>query len=630
MNFEILYISLRRTFFITLTRLAIVVFAFFLVTAKTQAQSSNFLINNPSITVQLSEDNSALIMQSFNLTNTAVNGELLNAYKLVIPFTKVQNVELKINGAALQFESTENTMLGITEIGIIFPQPLFGSQSVQMHIQYQLTDYIQNAVNTRFFLFGNETVRDYDKYTNITLLIPQSFGEISLTSLSNIPESTNVGSLKKIDLINPDKVFFIMWGEQYKLQVSQESQLNNITKQPIQTLYQIIPSITGQIVNYTAQIAQSEYGVTDEFGNMFAAIQLDSEATKPTGYNAMITKELTDLQHIKVTQDLPFELIGNGLLQTILKDITEVNTSNAFYESYNYVISNYKAVSITTDFISNEQFWDRINSSNELNSFEFCGILSAVAKELDMNHAIQYGYLSFYPTQIAQRSPHFWCIFEVEGQKLLFDPFIENAIGMRFTNQKSDFDRIVVGNWNQQIAPYSNSLGLTADQSEIQQITIDTNVFENDLDTNQLIDFSVSITETVYAGFDFSAELIIQNTSGKALPIASLIFNSMDITSGIELRLPNSQYTVLPYKESIIFVTKIREPNFAINGLRASEISLEFSDPSQTIINKTIFVQFFIYSPIILLVSVVIIFIGAMIFVIFYFVYKKRTHALNA
>jgi len=525
---------------------------------------SEFSYTNHRVDVVLNDDDSADFDISLDLSNNS-DINIVTGYTYIFPnFEGVSpNATLEGRQASINVSQIDDDFL---KLGVVFSEPLKPAESARLNITANISNFVKKINDTRIIQFRIPE----DEIDQFKINYMKDLGSPSFIALDNSQIKDNDDTYELM-LENTNSVF-IIWGDEYSVGVKSEFKIKNPNNNSTDLLTSVIPDFLNQDVEYK-EILNGDFGVTDDFGNKFIVSNVSGDSEVTIQFEANVTKSLGDLR-----LDNHKELnIARGRSNDLLKISREKTSENALNTSkikllHDYLLSNYPLnLDESLSFESVDQYWSRLNSKQNFESFDYCFVLTGIAEELGLKAQIRYGYIML-PSNFGKNPfPHFWCIFEDGENTFLVDPYMEQLTGYSYFGIDNDVDRINVGIWHPE-QDYNNVLGLLREDRLAQKIETGGKYLLSDSEDEISLDVSPQ-DKKIYSGFFHSLRANVINNTSSFIDLDQIYYDDELVDSANEFN-DQLKYSLIPNHTNNIQVNSLRNPNFFDDSER--EVSLEF------------------------------------------------------
>ncbi len=589
-----------------------------LISLKT-AEASNFEAIGHEVLIEILEDGSAQYTAQLNLKNND-STNLISGYSYIIPSANTGVVTIDLNGNIINppVYKTQDNLSSILDINfgdnVIKP-----GEEKKMRISVSLPNFVNEKFSTRYLLLNTSS----DLTFSYKVRFPKSFNPpVFISTHEHTIKEFNENTYEII--FSNIKPTFIVWGDEYYIDIESRLVLNNQNDNEETTYFQILPDLEGQRIFYKT-IFSGEYGIEDKFSNRFAFIRAPESTEIDAGYEAKIYKSRTDLSFVS-DQHYNFGWPDNNKVVKDINIITqdESNTIEILRKANDRLIRNYPLeFSSAKPFDNPLEQWNSIEAKNSFNSFDYVYVLTSLVEQIGGKAEVRYGYVILDNSVEEIIQPHFWLIAEIEDERFIVDPYQQIVSGLDYFGADNDFDRLNVGYWHPKNETFG-ALGLFSNKpdSPVKKISLkDFGDFISENNAENYVDGIINSTsEKIYSGFFYSASLELTNNLNNFLLIEQVRFNSDNYKFK---NLPENYYLgILPNKKNVIELDSLRNNNFLFVGKKEDSITLIFRDSTINDITLKNLKEFSIH-PLTILILPVLSFFTIIIFLIYKIAWKR-------
>jgi hypothetical protein len=584
----------------------------FLVNTKAQ----DFITTTHNVEIKINEDSSATFIIDLNLKNNDIL-ELIGGYNYIIP---VQNIELSsvtLDAQPLSYNST-NIAGGIfSNLDISFAdKPIKPGEQKNLKIQFNSKDFLKKKNSISFF----KLEKSKDLIDSLVISYPSILGDPSLIVSSNNTLQVGDNNYKKI-LINNPKSIIAIWGDNYSYDFKTNFTITNTSERATQGIIGLISDQPNQEVAYKT-VANSEFGVVDNFQNYYSYMKIEPKSQKVAGFEVKFRKKLGNINLNNLEYNLGFPE-NNNLLESIIDYVNRYEDVESKIRAVNdYLLINYQPDNDEKlDYKNIDDQWESLERKEKLESFDYCYIITAYAEYLNLEAQINFGYV-LIPGEISILAPHFWCYVDFGEKTILIDPYLEAMTNYDYYGLKNDFDRVTFGIWHPS-QRHNDALGLLSKAKPSQKIElIDIKELKT---TDNLIDFSMEVDSgTVYSGFPHTYDFKFTNNSSQFIPLKSLYFDNKNYSNKLNL-LQDLKIALLPGQVNNISLSSLRTNNIFESRQRNIEIEFELESEISQSISKEVPIKLEIYKDVLMTSAVILLLIMLMTIVIIKRFYKYKT-----
>jgi hypothetical protein len=505
------------------------------------------VITDYNLNVDINNDLSAQLDFNILLQNTSTD-LLISSYSIDLPF-KITSVNANLEGQNVNviLDSTESK----SNIKFDFlTNVIKANQRAKLSIQAFTTKALTESLNVKQFYLPYPSGNYTYIAKNITVSYPVDFGTIAYNSeYKSLIE--NVNDKAKLTLKQTAPIL-LMWGNP-ELELSLNTQIENRKDSINHSLISLVREFPTQSIDYI-NIFKADYALADNLDNVFAFLTIGANSKIDLNSKAIVKINSSEKDSLENSSN-SWELNLNTVLgQQIYTQINQGNDNLEKLNSLNsFIFQKYGLDTNAITFESLNTIWNE-NLQN-LNSLQYCKIISATAKYLDLKSNIRYGYRIFDTLNGA--NPSIWCSVQVDNKIYNFDFESQKRLGFA-SFAASNIDRVIVGTWSEN-QPYNNVLGVLSNSPMVVQISELQSNFSNSLKPLMKVEFP----NKVFSGEFYSGKIEIQNPTSGVLKINSLKVNNEDVSGA--LRIGELSKAIMPLQSNSFKIEYLRESDFSLN-----------------------------------------------------------------
>lgn len=522
------------------------------------------VVTDYTYTVTINEDSSALLDILIDLKNDS-SSSLISSYTIDIPY-KATSVVAKINSTSVTslIEDIENG----SRIKIDFLRnSIFAGQSATLEMNVAVSNAVVNIYQAKKLILPYPESNFNYQYVKTSISFPESFGGISYSSDPYF-ELDQVESGRVLVNFEQTSPLTVLWGNP-NIGISFNTLIENRKNSINHTLSVLIPSYRNQSVEYL-NVYRADYALADSYNNLFGFVTLNPLSNLELKLDANVKIEpLQNINPVKYSWGLD---LNSVLGQKIYSKLNQGNSNPEKLKLLNeYLFTEFQLDSnkFTSETLNN--LWN--NSSDSLNSLQYCYLIVSSANYLGLNSSINYGYKIF--GQEGLESPTIWCNVEVDSQILSFDFQHQEELGYILVTD-SQSDRVSMGVWHPDQF-YNDMLGILSDSPLLARLG---DPFESIALTQNNPTLKVNIPEKVYSGEFYKASLVIENPTNQILKINQLFFNQENVIDRV--KVGDLYKAVMPLQTNSISVDYLRESDFILNLSKNVKFDLQLNDINLT------------------------------------------------
>ncbi len=510
--------------------LTLITFAFtaLVVTAPVSAQGG--LEGNHTIRLNLESDGKAQVVHKIELINNTTR--VIQAYDLSLPFTKVKDLKVFRGSERISYRVLPG---GFQRVSLA-NKPLFPQRKATLQFEYQLDNQLSNENGLLSFYLPS--FRPGEKLAGYSAIIryPANFPALSYisdpTAITDEPNKLTFSKNTHVKLV---------WGTEWGVALTGDTSDVVINDTATPKLINLIPDLPGQEAIYGNLTAEEIY--YEQNGNVWA------NAANPFEFDVAITRN--PLLNDQNTSLPYYEYVNYPIPEDIMEKTQGTGSKREKLEIvYNYLVNNARVDFEhleSTDQLLNLEERVSLLSQNKFNSLEIAYIFSGYLSNLDIEHRIDYGY--FYGVnwpEFNEQMPHVWVEVDIDGETLVYDPFLDKATGMSFAGV-SDVGRVRFGIWD----PTQTAdvlLGLAGPGIRLRPEVADDVVIASSSDTQlgvHPITLGIEAPQSMNSIQQYTVTVKLQNNTTTIIPLAQIFWDDIDF-SDAALNLDDRLKKALP------------------------------------------------------------------------------------
>lgn len=302
------------------------------------------------LTYNVDLNGNAKVVQEVNLQNR-ISQIYAKEYQMNLSHSQVTNLTATDKSGQIPVEITDQKE--ITKVLLKFPSPVIGKDRInQFYLRYNIPNFAQKKGNTWELQFPVFIDQGSDHQINVTLNLPQSFGDLSFSSVpvnnSHLIGSTNQVKFTQNQLKNK---ILLVFGNHQLFDFRLLFHLNNPENSRVSMSIPFPPDTNTQTVTYN-QIEPPPIEITeDSDGNWLGRYELDPSQDidiTVTGQAKIHPRQSVNFKKLpnNLTSPQPFWDTTNPLITSLAQNL------NTPRDIYNHVVSllnyNYDQIEFST------------------------------------------------------------------------------------------------------------------------------------------------------------------------------------------------------------------------------------------------------------------------------------------
>lgn len=533
----------------------------------------------------INADKSAEGTIQLEIKNTYTN-KFLTEYEFRLPIKNVSRIISQVNGTGVNFESTTlPSNYPTVKIRLTESQILRENQSGTISIFFSSKNAMQQRGSLSELYIPNPTQMTAGMPNfGMRVVAHNLVGNVLYVDKDNMSHQESAGD--KSFLLNSPSDLLVIFGNESKFGLRTQFQIVNDRADQKKTLFNLFGNfydVEYQKLNY------GNYGVSNQFGNNFAVVQIPQNEKIEVDIVASI-----DLKSTRKNEPPPKYNLYLDYDSDFFQSINQVvnDTEMSFEGKYKYINEEIKQNSrsnkqLSIKWESGPDIWYKFTTgTTSLNAFELCYLIGSMAEFFGDEFRMYYGYLLFPSFSSFDISlPHLWCEVEQGGNKILVDTFLENLTGSNYYNKKVA-DRITIGVAHPDFA-YDPILGLREESYSPIRISF-LEFFES---TNEMspITATLNTPSKVLSGEFFEGTLQVKNERNNFLPFTDILINGRSEIGNIFVHR-DLNFGLLPFRKNNFQLNFLRELNIFFDGER--ELNVELVSDNETVVMASQIIRF--------------------------------------